>query len=154
MMKTKRETLLTGGKHGQRSYLGRLAKKGFQRLSSAGAIDEPEDAWRAREAEKACGHRISEAPRRCFTDLETHFLALAGETKRAFDRATGPSNDVRTVAHEISVAAATLGVGENYIKGMCRRMFQAETWEGPKQGQAVLIALLKAIGRKRDLKTA
>lgn len=148
-MKTKREPLLTGGKGGQRSYLGQLAKKGFQRLRSAGAIDEPEDEWRQREAEKACGYRISEAPRRCFDDLETHFLTLAGQTKRAFDRATGPANDMRTVAHEIAVAAATLGVGENYIAGMCRNMFRSSTWSTPKQGQALLIALLRAIARKK-----
>lgn len=147
-MKPKREPLLTSGKGGQRSYLGQLAKKAFQRLSSIGAIDEPEDAWRKRESEKACGYRISEAPRRCFDDLETHFLTLSGQTKRAFDRATSPDNDVRTIAHEIAVATATLGVGENYIKGMCRNMFRSDTWEGSKQGQKLLIALIKAIGRK------
>lgn len=147
-MKTKHEPMLTGGKGGQRSYLGQLAKQAFQRLTSAGAIDEPEDAWRKRESEQACGYRISEAPRRCFDDLETHFLTLSGQTKRAFDRATGPTNDVRTITHEISVAAATLGVGENYIKGMCRNILRADTWSTAPQARKILIALLKAIERK------
>ena len=133
----------------QRGYLAQLAKQAHERLTASGAIDEPFETWRKREAmEASSGFTISEAPRHAFDDLETHFLSLTGQTKKAFDRATGPSNEERTIAHNIRVAAETCGVGEAYVAGICRKMFNRSTWEGAKQGQKVLIALSKAITRK------
>lgn len=125
----------------QRGYLGTLASQAYRYLTSKSAIDEPEKEWRHREAISACQFRISEAPSRCFDDLEQHFLTLAGKTGKALERALGPENDMRTLEHEIAVAARAAGVHPAYTQGICRRMFGADTWSNAKQAKAVLIAL-------------
>lgn len=102
----------------QRSYLARLARSAWQRLTSAGAIDEPSGAWRHREAMQAAdGHTISTAPRRYFDALEQHFLALSGQPAKAYDKATGPSNEERQLRHKIADLAAQLGLPSDYASG-------------------------------------
>jgi hypothetical protein len=126
----------------QRGYLAQLAKQAHTYLTGKGAIDEPFDAWRRREAmEASSGFTISEAPRRCFDDLEQHFLTLAGKTGKALERALGPDNDMRNLEQQISVAARTAGVHPAYVQGICKRMFGADTWSNARQAKAVLIAL-------------
>lgn len=127
----------------QRGYLAQLAKQAHAFLTSKGAIDEPFEKWRHREAMDATsGFTISEAPKRCFDDLETRFLALAGKPAKAFERASGPANDERNLTHNIATAARECGANESYIAGICRRMFHGrETWQGVKEGKAVLVAL-------------
>lgn len=127
----------------QRSYLGILARNAFKKLMSAHALDDDmnEKEWRHTEAIEACGHTISEAPKSAFDALELRFLTLAGQTKQAFDKATQPGNDLRQLTHNIAVAAKACGVGEAYVQGICKRMFGRPDWQGPREGQAVLIAL-------------
>ncbi len=126
----------------QRGYLAQLAKQAHTYLTGKGAIDEPFDPWRKREAMDASkGFTISEAPRRCFDDLEQHFLMLAGKSDKALSRAIGPDNDMRQLAHEISVAAREAGVTPAYVQGICKRMYDADTWSNAKQAKAILIAL-------------
>ncbi len=128
----------------QRGYLSQLAKQAHAKLSSAGAIDEDFTAWRHAEARKATdGSTISEASRADFDALEQHFLALAGQSRKAYDRATGPDNDMRNMAHNIATAARQAGVSDAYIAAICRRMSGGtrDTWRDLKQGEAVLIAL-------------
>lgn len=143
----------------QRSYLGSLAKQAHAKLTSAGAIDEPETEWRHAQARTATrwsgcpeGVTISEASRADFDNLEQHFLALAGRTKEAFDRASGPDNATRQMAHNIGVAMRTAGVTEAYVAGICRRMFGRADWRGP-EGTAVLSALNKHARRAKATPT-
>jgi hypothetical protein len=134
----------------QRGYLAQLAKQAHTYLTGKGAIDEAFDAWRKREAmEVTKGFTISEAPRRCFDDLEQHFLMLAGKSDKALSRALGPDNDMRNLEQQIAVAARTVGVTPAYVQGICKRMFGADTWSNAKQAKAVLIAL-KNKGRKKS----
>jgi hypothetical protein len=72
---------------GEKAYLARLAKDAWAQLDRAGAIDQPESEWRRDQAIAAIGKRISEAVRGDFAALKTHFLAMAGKTRRAFDTA-------------------------------------------------------------------
>lgn len=125
----------------QRGYLGTLATQAYRYLTGKGAIDEPEKEWRHREAISACGFRISEAPSNRFDALEQHFLTLAGKSSKALERALGPENDMRQLAHEISVAAREAGVTPAYVQGICKRMYGADTWSNARQAKAVLIAL-------------
>lgn len=136
----------------QRGYLALLAKTAHSHLTSKGAIDEPFDVWRKYEAMQASsGFTISKAPRRCFDDLEQHFLALAGKSGAAFDRATGPDNESRQIAHEISVAAKTAGVTDGYVSGICRRMFRGrDHWDTATEGRKVLIAVKQLARRKQS----
>lgn len=146
-MSTKRFAALTPK---QRSYLAQLAKTAHTTLTRCGAIDEPFDAWRKREAMQASkGFTISEAPKHCFDDLEQHFLALAGKSAQAFDRALGPTNEERTLQHEIDAHALDAGVGERYVAGICRRMFGTPKWSGAGQGKKVLIALKQLAKRRK-----
>lgn len=126
----------------QRGYLAQLAKQAHTYLTGNGAIDEDFESWRKREAMNASkGFTISEAPRRCFDDLEQHFLMLAGKSGKALERALGPDNDMRQLAHEIAVAAREAGVTPGYVQGICKRMYGADTWSNAHQAKAVLIAL-------------
>lgn len=135
----------------QRGYLAQLAKQAHAYLTSKSAIDEPFDAWRKREAMHASsGFTISEAPRRCFDDLEQHFLMLAGKSGKAMERALGPDNDMRNLEQQIAVAARTAGVTPAYVQAICRRMHGADTWSNAKQAKAVLVALKKKSRRQED----
>lgn len=126
----------------QRGYIAQLAKQAHDYLTSKGAIDEPFDKWRKREAmEATSGFTISEAPSRCFDDLEQHFLSLAGKADKALERALGPGNDMRQLAHEIAVMQRQCAVTPAYVQGICKRMFGADTWSNAKQARSVLIAL-------------
>lgn len=127
----------------QRGYLAQLAKQAHTYLTGKGAIDEPFDAWRKQEAMEASGgFTISEAPSRAFDALEQRFLMLAGKTEKALERALGPENDMRQLAHEIGVAQRQAGVTPGYVAGICKRMFDgATTWGNARQAKAVLAAL-------------
>jgi len=135
----------------QRGYLARLAKKAHDYLTGKGAIDEPFDAWRKREAMEASnGFTISEAPRRAFDDLEQHFLALGGQSAKALERALGPENDMRQLAHAIAVAQRQAAVTPAYVQGICKRMFGADTWGNARQAKAVLIALRNKVRKSQE----
>jgi len=127
----------------QRSMLGQLAKRAWKKQHDSGAIDEEETKWRHREALERCGFIISEAPKRCFDDLKSHFETMAGDAGKAFETLTGPDNETRQLTHEIGVAAKACGVTAGYVAGICRRMFGCDSWSGAEQGRAVLIALKK-----------
>lgn len=136
----------------QRGYLAQLAKQAYNKLTGAGAIDEDFDLWRKQEAMEATnGFSISTAPSRCFDALEQRFLMLAGNTSKALERALGPENDMRQLAHEIGVAQRSAGVTPSYVSGICKRMFGADTWGNASQAKAVLTALKKkARSQKED----
>lgn len=135
----------------QRGYIALLAKQAHDYLTAKGAIDEPFDRWRKREAmDVTSGFTISEAPRRRFDDLEQHFLALAGKADKALDRALGPQNDMRQLAHEIAEAQRQAAVTPSYVAGICKRMFGAATWGNAKQAKAVLIALKNKIRSEQE----
>lgn len=105
----------------QRGYIAQLAKQAHTYLTGNNAIDEPFDTWRRREAMQATsGFTISEAPRRCFDDLERHFLVLAGKTGKAFDRTLGPDNAERQQRHTIKELAEQVHVSdpEHYARSL------------------------------------
>jgi hypothetical protein len=136
----------------QRSYIGGLADSTRRMLIARGAIeaaDETAQAWRHRECREATRQRdpqgmgwtISEAPASAFDDLLAHFQALGGHADKALATLTGDSNEMRQMSHNIGIAAKACGVGENYIAGICRRMFRRDSWITPAEGKKVLIAL-------------
>jgi hypothetical protein len=136
----------------QRSYLGGLADSTRRMLIARGAIeagDETAKDWRHRESREATKQRdpqaigwtISEAPASAFDDLLAHFQALSGHADKALATLTGDSNEMRQMTHNIAIAAKACGVGENYVAGICRRMFGVATWKTWNEGQKVLIAL-------------
>jgi hypothetical protein len=77
----------------QRKWIEGEARGAFRKMEGAGATDETYNDWRVREAIKACGFRISEAPRAAFDDLLSHFEALNGKPEKALERQLGPGND-------------------------------------------------------------
>lgn len=140
----------------QRSFLGGLADGAFRLMVSRGAIDphdESAKAWRQRHSREATakldpqgiGWSISEAPAFCFDEIKARFEALAGETDKALETLTGSPNDIRQMAHNISVAAKACGVGGAYIAGICKRQSRdtRTTWNTLDEGKAVLSALNK-----------
>jgi len=140
----------------QRSFLGGLAAGASRLMVTSGAIDPHEESctpWRRRHAREATadlhpqavGWTISEAPGFCFDALKARFEALAGQTDKALETLTGTPNDIRQMAHNISVAAKACGVGEAYIAGICKRQSRgARTgWTTLSEGKAVLSALTK-----------
>lgn len=140
----------------QRSYLGRFAESTRRMLIERGAIEAHEETakeWRHREAREATkdldpqgiGWTISEAPKQAFDALKARFEMLSGQAGKALETLSGPSNDMRTLAHEIDKAAKTCGVGSGYIAGICKRQSGGTrtTWTTPAEGKAVLVALTK-----------
>jgi hypothetical protein len=71
----------------QRLLLAGLARRAWKQRSDANATDLTYDQYRHEEAIRACGHKISEAPRTAFDDLFTHFQKECGNIDRAFDHA-------------------------------------------------------------------
>lgn len=140
----------------QRAYLGRFAESTRRMLIERGAIDEHEETpkeWRHREAREATkdldpqgiGWTISEAPKQAFDALKARFEMLSGQAGKALETLSGPSNDMRNLAHEINKAAKACGVGPGYIAGICKRQSGGTrtTWTTPAEGKAVLVALTK-----------
>ena len=128
----------------QKKLLVMLARRGWQKLHAAGAIDEDFNTWRRREAVAACGRSISEAGRGDFDALYAHFLALAGETEGAFKAASNPlPNGLRNVLHVMGVEMKKAGVGAAYVAGICRRMFGRDEPASEAEAKAVLVAVIK-----------
>ena len=140
----------------QRSFLGGLADGARRMLIERGAIDEHDETakeWRHREAREATkkldpegkGWTISEAPKHAFDELKARFEMLSGQAGKALETLSGPSNDMRNMAHEIEKARKACGVHPNYIVGICRRQSKGarDTWTNVEQGKAVLVALNK-----------
>jgi hypothetical protein len=152
-MSAKPVKLLTNA---QRSFLGGLADGAHRLMVSRGAIDPHEESctpWRRRHAREATadlhpqaiGWTISEAPAFCFDALKARFEALAGQTDKALETLTGTPNDIRQMAHNISVVAKACGVGDAYIAGICKRQSRGARngWTTLSEGKAVLTALTK-----------
>lgn len=91
-----------------------IARTAWGKLTSAGAIDEDFDDWRQREAQECCGVRISKANSPQLDRLETHFLALGGQTAKAFDVATGEDGHTKRQRHAIQLLASQLGLASDY----------------------------------------
>lgn len=138
----------------QRSFLGGLADGARRILIDRGAIeahDETAKDWRHRETREATkpldpqglGWTISEAPAYAFDAIKAHFEMLSGRAEKAMETLMSDPNEMRQMAHAISVAARECGVGENYISGICKRQSRGRrtTWRNVQEGKAVLIAL-------------
>ena len=91
-----------------------IAISAWKKLDAHGAIDEPCDDWRHRESVECVGVRISEATSAQLDRLETHFLALGGDTGKAFDQATGESGETKRMRFRIQQLADQLGLGADY----------------------------------------
>jgi hypothetical protein len=120
----------------QKTTLAIIARDAWLKHHNSGATEEPFDAWRKREAIAACGHSISEAPKRCFNDLYAHFLTMKGEAAQAFERHTGPSNEERQLRYLITQAAQRLGIAnaKTYAAG-----------KSPQQLKGILINLTRQV---------
>lgn len=140
----------------QRAFLGGLADGARRLLIKHGAIEAHEETakeWRHRETRAAtkpldpqgAGWTISEAPAFAFDAIKAHFEMLSGQSDKALETLMSDPNEMRQMAHAISVAARECGVGENYIGGICKRQSrgQRNTWRTVEEGKAVLIALKK-----------
>lgn len=111
----------------QKSWLESLARKAWQARKASGATDETYDAYRRAQAVKACGFRISEAPRAAFDALLAHFQAENGELGKAFDRLAGPSNDQRFYIAQIDAQLRRGGMVRATAKSIAHDKFQGQT---------------------------
>lgn len=118
-----------------------IARSAWQRLTAAGATDEPFDAWRQWQAVDVVGVRISAATKSQLDRLETHFLAMGGQAAEAYDNATGPSNELRQLCHLIAVKQRECGLKDAYTQAVCRRMFGIDQPLTAHQAKSLLIAL-------------
>lgn len=91
-----------------------IARTAWTRLTSAGAIDEPFDAWRLRESMECVGTRISKASSRELDRLETHFLSLGGQPAKALENELGEDGHTKRTRHAIQLLAEELGLPPDY----------------------------------------
>lgn len=91
-----------------------IARTAWSRLTDAGAIDEPFNTWRLREANECVGTRISKATAAQLDRLETHFLSLGGQAAKALENELGESGHTKRQRHVISGLAAQLGLPADY----------------------------------------
>lgn len=131
-----------------------IARTAWNKLNSAGAIDESFNDWRQREAIETCGARISAATKAQLDRLETHFLAMGGNSREAYDNATGPGNDMRQLCHLITIKARECSVTAAYVQAICRRMYGTDEPLTASQAKGLLIALKKHARASRGGKEA
>lgn len=114
----------------QKAYLSGLAKTAWRILSQGGGTDEKEQEYRQREAISCCGRRISEARNGDFSDLEAHFLALAGKSGRAFDSAMkADSNPARQALFKLRKLLQKQGRAEDYAAKILRDKYKTTLTE-------------------------
>lgn len=121
-----------------------VAKPVWTKLSKLGVVEETFDAWRHRECEALCGHRLSDAPKKLHDDIEAHFRSLGGDTGGAYEQLTGKANTERQQRHVITGLCKDLNVSnpETYAQSL-----------QPHQLQGVIINL-KANLKERKKQTA
>lgn len=121
--------------NGQKAYISGLARKAWLLLKQNGATDESEKDYRGRESIAAVGRRVSEALNGDFETLESHFLANAGQTAKAFTSAMkADSNGNRQARFKIRQLLTKHGLTEAYAAAICRDKFKT-TLEGASEKQ-------------------
>ncbi len=134
----------------QRSTLAGIASQAWRMLDAKGAIDEPQTAWRHREARDACGFTISEAPAAMFDALAVHFFNLSGQTEKALKLALEPiPNDVRQVIFRIQQERSRQGLAPGYVKGICQNMYGKPEPQEIGEARGILFALIRRRQRER-----
>lgn len=127
--------------------LGRMAGDAWLKHHHSGATEETEKEWRHREA-RACirkliggeGLTISEAPKEFFDALYAHFLALQGQSGKAFEVHMGPGNEERQWRFKIAAAAKALGLPADYGRTL-----------RPEQLKGLLITLEKRVRAQQTI---
>lgn len=133
----------------QRSWIEGEARGAWKRMSAAGAIDEPYNEWRVREAVSMCGFRISEAPKAAFDGLLSHFQALNGKTDKAMERLSGPSNGWHFWHGLIEEQLARGVVGRGYLDFIvCDRGITSLEKATEKQMRDLFVTLRNRINAK------
>jgi hypothetical protein len=97
-----------------------VAKPVWKKLSKIGVVEETFDAWRHRECEALCGHRLSDAPKALHDEIEAHFRSLGGDTGGAYEQLTGRQNKERQQRYVIADLAKKLNVSdpESYAQSL------------------------------------
>ena len=136
----------------QRGWIEGEARAAFRKLESAGATDETYNDWRVREAIKVCGFRISEAPKRAFDDLLSHFQSLNGKTDKAMDRLTGKENDWRFWESEIIKQLNRDHLPWNYAETICEKYHHGLRTHlvGPPEMKIVFINVRNAVDARLE----
>ena len=119
-----------------------IARSAWEKLTDNYAIEEPFDTWRHRESLALVGARISQSTPAQLDELETHFLALGGDSRRAFQNATGEPGWAKRMRFKIAQLAEGLGLPKTYA-----------TDKAPRQLKGILIELEKRTREQAKIDT-
>lgn len=129
------------------------ARAAWHKLSSAGAIDEDEDAFRHRIAIQACGRRVSEALRSDYHAISAAFLAMGGDTRRALRVAERAETEPRRIAlHKLNRALAEMQLNASYAEAICMRQFKRPIAEASAKQIWALFYTVTNRGRAKQRK--
>ena len=140
----------------QRLLLAGLARRAWKQRSDANATDLTYDQYRHEEARRACGHKISEAPRSAFDDLFTHFQKECGNIARAFDHAMQPqSNDWRGWQRQILTELAKAALPWAYAQPIAKKKYNQPLENlSPDQLKTVFFDVRRAVKARLQKATA
>jgi hypothetical protein len=135
----------------QKAALSQLAKRAWEIQTRAHAADLPLDAWRAEQAIRAVGCRISAATQAHYLDLKAHFLTMAGETDAAFETALRAKDEpVEVAIHALHSACTKAKVPLTYAKKIALDKYQTDDLERLESRQIWhLVYSVKRAGSRR-----
>lgn len=110
----------------QKWRLSDLAEEAWLHLGQRGLLEgEALMAFRHRIAIGCTGRRISEASQSDYKTLEAKFLALRGESGRAFEAALQSETEpLRIAHHKLCVELRTQGLQPGYAESIARSIFK------------------------------
>lgn len=106
----------------QKRRLVLLAKRAWMKRGQPG---ENFDLWRRDVAERACGHRISQAWQRDWGSLKAAFENELGESGWAMNTLMRDEDNKRRIAlHQLGRACSERGLPLAYPEAICRRQYR------------------------------
>lgn len=112
----------------QRAALAMIARQAFAVQRELGLVEGDGDTWRADEAQKACGRRISSSLNGDYLLLMSHFLTLAGREREAFDmHLRWQRETMKIMHHALDTELARSGKDRAYADAIARDRFKKPT---------------------------
>ena len=134
----------------QKGVISQMAKKAFDRVFRF-EDDRPDlDAWRAEQAVKACGVRVSAAQQKHYNRLRSHFAELAGDSGSALRHELRGQDELKR-QHRFNLDAALhkYAFAPGYAEAICREMFHVKLDDASEEQLRNLVITVNARGRSR-----